>query len=178
LSGVQLAARASITTLAIYASRCGEFRRTARPLLDRALALARRCRVFPEKADCVITRILMDLSPDGTPAFLQTTEFWDALELATKIVGIFDNRRFRRERITRNLLREARPGVLAEFYRILGKMPSIVEKLAKTTDQPAPRDPVPAPRCGVPLVGGGFCNEPASPGCCYCDLHADYGGAS
>lgn len=32
----------------------------------------------------------------------------------------------------------------------------------------------PVARCGVPLVGGGFCMEPASPGCCYCDLHSDW----
>jgi hypothetical protein len=42
----------------------------------------------------------------------------------------------------------------------------------------------PVARCGVPLAAGGFCMEPASPGCCYCDLHADWpqdrpkGGAS
>jgi hypothetical protein len=35
-----------------------------------------------------------------------------------------------------------------------------------------------AARCGVPLVGGGFCMEPASPGCCYCDLHADWKGGA
>lgn len=33
---------------------------------------------------------------------------------------------------------------------------------------------VPAPRCGVPLVGGGFCQEPADEGCCYCSLHAGW----
>lgn len=31
------------------------------------------------------------------------------------------------------------------------------------------------PRCGVPLAVGGFCNEPATPGCCYCDQHAAWG---
>ena len=41
-----------------------------------------------------------------------------------------------------------------------------------------PTATVPAARCGVPLVGGGFCNEPASPGCCYCDLHADWKGGA
>jgi len=35
-----------------------------------------------------------------------------------------------------------------------------------------------AARCGVPLVGGGFCMEPASPGCCFCDLHADWKGGA
>lgn len=89
--------------------------------------------MFPENADCIITRILMDLSPDGTPAFLGTSEFWDALEICAKFVGIFDSRRFRRDRIARDLLRKARPLVVAEVYRILGKMPTISEKLREVT---------------------------------------------
>lgn len=36
------------------------------------------------------------------------------------------------------------------------------------------RDAGLVPRCGVPLVGGDYCQEPASPGCCYCELHANW----
>lgn len=37
---------------------------------------------------------------------------------------------------------------------------------------------IPAPRCGVPLACGGFCQEPADEGCCYCSLHAGWPIAS
>jgi hypothetical protein len=85
--------------------------------------------VFAKNADAVIIRILMDLSPDGTTAFLANPVFWEALELAVATVAIFETRRFRRDRIFRDLLRATRPPVVAEFYRILDKLPAICARL-------------------------------------------------
>ena len=64
------------------------------------------------------SRLVEKLSPDGTPAFLATSEFWEALELAAKLARLAA-RRPRRVATMRDLLSITRAPVVTEFYRIL-----------------------------------------------------------